>query len=83
MSELPRWFRDALAATPRDREIEVEGTPIHYLEWGEPDRPGLVFVHGGAAHAHWWSPIAPLFLREYRVVALDLSGHGDSGRREA
>ena len=42
-----------------------------------------MFVHGGAAHAHWWSFIAPLFVREYRVVAIDLSGHGDSGRRDA
>jgi len=83
MSEVPRWFRDALAVAPKHGEIEVEGVPIHYLEWGEADRPGLVFVHGGAAHAHWWSHIAPLFLREYRVVALDLSGHGESGRRDA
>ena len=27
-------------------------------------------------------PVAPLFLPEYQVVALDLSGHGDSGRRK-
>ena len=36
----------------------------------------------GAAHAHWWSFIAPLLTREYQVVAPDLTGHGDSGRRE-
>jgi pimeloyl-ACP methyl ester carboxylesterase len=60
--------------------VRVGGCDINLLVWGEPDRPGLVLVHGGAAHAHWWSPIAPL-LGDYRVVALDLSGHGDSGRR--
>jgi len=41
-----------------------------------------VLVHGGAAHAHWWSFIAPLLLPDYQVVALDLSGHGDSEGRK-
>jgi pimeloyl-ACP methyl ester carboxylesterase len=41
-----------------------------------------VFVHGGAAHAHWWSFLAPFFTHRWRAVALDLTGHGDSGRRE-
>jgi pimeloyl-ACP methyl ester carboxylesterase len=54
---------------------------VHYLRWGTPGHPGVVLVHGGAAHAHWWSFIAPQLTRECQVVALDLSGHGDSGRR--
>jgi pimeloyl-ACP methyl ester carboxylesterase len=40
-----------------------------------------MFVHGGGAHAHWWSHIAPRYVDRYRVAALDMSGHGDSGRR--
>jgi pimeloyl-ACP methyl ester carboxylesterase len=79
----PRWFREAIAVRPVDCELEVEGCRIHYLRWGEAGRPGLVFIHGGAAHAHWWSFIAPLFAAEYRVAAIDLSGHGESGRRSA
>ena len=43
----PDWFRDALAAEYTDASVAVEGTDIHYLEWGERGRPGLVFVHGG------------------------------------
>jgi pimeloyl-ACP methyl ester carboxylesterase len=38
-------------------------------------------VHGGSAHAGWWDHIAPQ-LPGHRVVALDLSGHGDSDHRE-
>jgi pimeloyl-ACP methyl ester carboxylesterase len=83
MSESPRWFRDAIATPAEDCGITLDGCPIHYLRWGQEGLPGLVFVHGGAAHAHWWSFIAPLFTREYRVAAIDLSGHGDSGRRDA
>lgn len=83
VSEAPAWFRRALEMRPADGEVKVEGARIHYLVWGEAGRPGIVFVHGGAAHAHWWSHVAPLFVPEYRVAALDLSGHGDSDRRDA
>ena len=41
-----------------------------------------MFVHGGGAHAHWWTHIAARFADEFRVVAIDLSGHGDSDHRE-
>jgi len=42
----------------------------------------LVFVHGGAAHSGWWDHIAPFFSSTHRVIAPDLSGHGDSGTRK-
>lgn len=82
MSDAPRWFTDALREAPTQRAVEVEGTPINVLEWGEAGHPGLVLVHGGAAHALWWSHLAPMFTHRYHVIALDLSGHGDSGRRD-
>jgi pimeloyl-ACP methyl ester carboxylesterase len=77
----PAWFTKAIAEVAEDRTVRVKGCDIHYLRWGDPDRPGLVLVHGGAAHAHWWSFIAPHLVPHYHVVAPDLSGHGDSGRR--
>ena len=80
-SEIPKWFQDAVAAPCDEGATEVRGCRVHYLRWGGSGRPGVVLVHGGAAHAHWWSFIAPLLTRECQVVALDLSGHGDSGRR--
>lgn len=78
----PEWFDRALAAEFDDSRVEVDGCSIRYMRWGAADRPGIVLVHGGAANAHWWSFIAPLF-PEYCVAALDLSGHGQSGRRES
>lgn len=77
----PGWFTRALERSYDERFTEVEGVPIHYLDWGNPDCPGLVFIHGGAAHVHWWTFLAPLFADQWHVVAFDLSGHGDSGRR--
>lgn len=82
MTEAPRWFTDALKHEPRQTSVDVEGAAINLLEWGEAGKPGLILVHGGAAHAQWWNHLAPMFTHRYHVVALDLSGHGDSGRRE-
>jgi len=78
----PEWFGRALSAPREEGVVEVDGCPIHHLVWGEEDRPTLVLVHGGAAHARWWSALAPLLAVDRRVVALDMSGHGQSGWRE-
>jgi pimeloyl-ACP methyl ester carboxylesterase len=78
----PEWFRRALAVPFTDGSVDVEGAAIHYVAWGEPGQRGLVFVHGGGAHAHWWTHVAATFAGELRVVAIDLSGHGDSDHRE-
>ena len=79
---VPRWYTDSMAVKPTRGTVDVAGATINYLQWGEAGKPGLVFVHGGAAHSHWWSHIAPTFLPEYQVAALDLSGHGDSDHRD-
>lgn len=80
-SEVPVWFSRAIATPVKEDTVQVAGAPIHYLEWGDRDKPGIVFVHGGSAHAHWWTHLAPMFTERYHPVAIDLSGHGDSGRR--
>ena len=82
-SSAPEWFERAMADTPRSHRIKVDGCDIHYLSWGPEtsERPGLLFVHGGGAHAQWWSCIAPFFAEDRPVAAIDLSGMGDSGHR--
>ncbi len=82
MADVPSWFTAALEVEPTARTVEVAGASINYLSWGDAGRPGIVFVHGGAAHAHWWSHIAPAFLEHHSIAAIDLSGHGDSDRRD-
>ncbi|WP_280461215.1 alpha/beta fold hydrolase [Nocardia carnea] len=77
----PGWFTDAIAELPEHREIEVDGGAIHLRCWGRAGAPGVVLVHGGSAHSGWWDHIAPFLATTHRVVALDLSGHGDSGVR--
>ena len=79
----PKWFVDAVSTPFETHKLDVDGCAVRYFRWGRTARPGLVLVHGGAAHAHWWSFIAPFLANQYDVVAPDLSGHGDSGRRDA
>ncbi|MCU1351820.1 MAG: Alpha/beta hydrolase [Acidimicrobiales bacterium] len=78
----PAWFTAALAVPFDDERVDIAGSSVHYLAWGERGRRGLVFVHGGGAHAHWWSFLAATFAEDFRVLAIDLSGHGDSGHRD-
>jgi pimeloyl-ACP methyl ester carboxylesterase len=79
----PAWFDAALAQAPERTHLEVEGTEIEVLIWGERGQPGLLLLHGFTAHADWWSFIAPFLLQGRRVVAFSLSGMGRSGWRDA
>lgn len=82
--EAPDWFTRAIEEPCESRTVAVSGTDIHYLRWARDEAlPGLVLVHGNGAHAQWWRFIGPFFLDDYRVAALDLSGMGDSGHRDA
>jgi pimeloyl-ACP methyl ester carboxylesterase len=78
----PPWFAAAIGTPAEVGQVVVDATAIAYRAWGDRGGGGIVLVHGGAAHARWWDHIAPLLTAGHRVVALDLSGHGDSGRRE-
>ncbi len=42
--------------------------------------PALVFIHGGFANWTFWSNQMPVFAKQRKVIALDLAGHGESGK---
>ena len=66
------------AVQPRSRRVPgADGLALHVLEWSEEGVP-LLFVHGFGNDAHVWDEIAPVVAPCYRVLALDLRGHGDS-----
>ena len=80
--ESPDWFLKALDKPVDTGAVEVEGATIQWKAWGERGAPGLILVHGGVAHKDWWDSIGPFLAETRRVVALDLSGMGDSGHRD-
>src|SRR5258708_26735478 len=61
-----------------DKFINVNGLRIHYLDWGSPEKPPFVMLHGIGRVAHSFDHIAPRFTAKYHVIAMDMRGHGDS-----
>lgn len=62
-----------------DHFITINGLTIHYRDWGDPQLPPLVVLHGsGNAHSHSWDHIAAALAARYRVIVPDLRGHGES-----
>lgn len=59
----------------------ADGTRIAYTDTGG-DRPALVLVHGITESHRAWDPIVPALAARWRVVSLDLRGHGESERHE-
>jgi pimeloyl-ACP methyl ester carboxylesterase len=53
-------------------------TPISYEVYGAGE-PTLVFVHGWSGDSRYWQNQVDEFAKKYRVVVLDLAGHGHSG----
>lgn len=76
------WMLKALDQPGARSSVTVEGAEIDLYTWGERGKPGLLFIHGGVAHARWWDFTIPFFSRDYSCTAFSLSGMGNSGRRE-
>jgi len=62
----------------RSAHIVLRQMRFHFLEWGRPDAPTIVLLHGGHQSAHSWDLVSLSLARKYRVLALDQRGHGDS-----
>jgi esterase len=63
---------------PEDHWVALNGIKFHYLDWGNPQLPHVVLLHGGSLTAHTWD-MASLLLRDrYHLIALDQRGHGDT-----
>ena len=66
------------ATQPADRFVEVNGLRIHYVDWGGEGKPPFIMVHGLDRVARTYDHIATQFTSRYRVLAIDMRGHGDS-----
>lgn len=65
--------------------VDIDHLKLHYLDFGDPQLPPgddprvkMLCLHGGAAQAHWFDFVVAPFLDDYRVLSLDLRGHGNS-----
>jgi pimeloyl-ACP methyl ester carboxylesterase len=63
---------------PTSHRFISQRLTLHYLDWGNPDAPLLVLLHGGRDHAHNWDWVARSLRHDWHIICLDLRGHGDS-----
>src|SRR5580698_1007717 len=73
-SVLPILFSISVLASA----ASVDGTSIHSTVRGSGPKT-VVFVHGWTCDESSWSEQVPFFAKNYRVITLDLPGHGKSG----
>lgn len=62
--------------TRRDRFVTVDGTELHYSEWGAVEDPPVVCVHGLSRVGRDFDPIAEVLADDYRVLCVDMPGRG-------
>jgi pimeloyl-ACP methyl ester carboxylesterase len=56
-----------------------DGVELSVREWGNPDGPEILFIHGVAqCHLSFRRQIASPLADRYRLIAFDLRGHGNS-----
>ena len=63
---------------PTSRTYFSQRLRLHYVDWGNPEAPPLLLIHGGRDHCRNWDWTATAFRRDWHVIAPDLRGHGDS-----
>jgi non-heme chloroperoxidase len=65
----------------RHRSVRTaDGVDLHVVEAGRPDGPAIVFVHGLASSSSAWAVLLDHqeLARQFRLIAFDLRGHGQS-----
>lgn len=72
----------ALRAFSPGRTLSVtsaDGTDLHAEVFGPEDAPTVVLIHGWTEAIPYWAFVIDELKRDFRVVAYDLRGHGQSG----
>lgn len=80
---MPKFARSvlpvfALSLSLAASAASVDGVPIHSTVRGTGPKT-IVFVHGWTCDESSWREQVPVFEKNYRVITLDLPGHGKSG----
>jgi pimeloyl-ACP methyl ester carboxylesterase len=71
-------WQDADAAG--NSTLPLDGGNIYVRQDGPRDAPVLVLIHGLGASTRWWDPVVPMLAGSYRVILIDLLGHGRSAK---
>lgn len=64
--------------TPKSGSFQSGLLKLHYVEWGRPDAPPVVALHGLRAYGWWFAEFGEAAQADFRVLALDQRGRGES-----
>jgi len=67
---------------PTSRFVRAGGVNLHFADWGG-DGPTLLLLHGDMRTSRSWDAVARELRGDFRVLALDMRGHGDSDWTES
>ena len=62
------------------RSVNVDGLSVAYWDTGPRDAPAVLLIHGFIESHLMWRRLSPSIETDFRVLALDLPGHGESDR---
>jgi 2-succinyl-6-hydroxy-2,4-cyclohexadiene-1-carboxylate synthase len=65
----------------KEKRIKTNGIELQIRDW-EQDAESIIFLHFSGANLMMWQPVLPTFRDQYRIVLVDLRGHGKSDRPE-
>ena len=75
--DIPYATLEAKYANAASRYMDLPGgLHVHYRDQGNPGGPPVVMAHGFSASLQAWEPWVARLGRDYRIVTLDLPGHG-------
>lgn len=75
--DIPFGQLEAIYANKESHYLALdETTRIHFRDVGPRDAPAIVLIHGFAASLHTWQAWTEDLRKDYRVISLDLPGHG-------
>ena len=60
--------------------LPLDGGNIYVSQDGPRDAPALVLIHGLGGSTRWWDRVVPMLAGSYRVIRIDLLGHGRSAK---
>jgi pimeloyl-ACP methyl ester carboxylesterase len=62
----------------KGQHFSIDKAKIYYEEIGNPDKPVLVFLHGGFGNIEDFNSIVPLLIDDFRIIGIDNRGQGKS-----
>lgn len=61
-----------------DKDVQANGLKLRYQEWGAPEAPAIIMLHGFGVSGHMFDEFAQRLQDKYRLISIDQRGHGDS-----